>query len=800
MENIRLVISTGQSRKETHWKNINITWDELVERLKKTTRTPETQGQYANMKPSEKADIKDVGGFVGGSIKGGRRKAENIEKRYLLTLDADYAKPNFIEIIETLFDFECFIYSTHTHTKENPRFRLVAPLLKAINPEEYEAVARKVAEEIGIDMFDDTTYQVHRLMYWASTSFDGDFEFKHIKGKWLNPDTILAKYTDWKDSSQWATSSRTIRARERLIKKQENPLTKQGIVGLFCRTYDIDAAIETFLNDEYEKSSISDRYTYKHGSSAAGLVVYDNSKFAYSNHATDPASGILCNAFDLVRIHKFSDLDKNEPYNTPASKLPSYAKMIDFASNDKGVKHTIFKEKEAEALEDFKTEATDNNDNNDWIEELKLDKKGNVVATINNIKTILLNDKSLKDKIAFNELSQRIVKLEPMPWQKDDNKNNIWNDTDDAGLRNYLETRYGVTNAKKITDAFLLTADSNRFHPVRNYLNSLKWDGQKRLETIFIDYLGAEDTTYVRTVTKKILTGAVARVFEPGIKFDYALVLVGPQGIGKSEIISRLGCGFSSDTLTTLQGKEAYEQIQGFWIIELGELSALKKAEVETIKLFISKKEDAFRQAYARYTGRYPRQCIFIGTTNNDEFLKDQTGNRRFLPIDTEKQKITKVIWKDLTQDEVNLIWAEAVELYKNGESLYLDSKIEEIAKAEQDKHLEINPLTGLIEDYLEMLLPDDWDKRDLSQRRDYIHGNEFGQEKKGTKRRDKVCTMEIWCELLQQDINFFGKRQAREINEVLRTIDNWEPCKNKLRFGKLYKIQRGFIRKITEV
>jgi len=728
-------------------------------------------------------------------IKDGRRKAENIEKRYLLTLDADYAKPNFIEIIETLFDFECFIYSTHSHSKENPRFRLVAPLLKAINSEEYEAVARKVAEEIGIDMFDDTTYQAHRLMYWPSISFDGGFEFKHIKGKWLNPDEILAKYTDWKDGSQWATSSRTIKARERLIKRQEDPLNKQGIVGAFCRTYSIDAAIETFLNDEYEKSPISDRYTYKYGSSASGLVVYDNSKFAYSNHATDPASNILCNAFDLVRIHKFGELDKNIPYNTPTSKLPSYVKMTEFALDDKGVKHTVFKEKEAEALEDFKAEDPGNNN---WIEELKLDKKGNVVPTISNIKIILLNDKSLKGKIAFNELSQRIVKLEPMPWQKDDNKNNIWNDTDDAGLRNYLETRYGVTNAKKITDAFLLTADSNRFHPVRNYLNNLKWDGQKRLETLFIDYLGAEDTAYVRAVTRKVLTGAVARVYEPGIKFDYALVLVGPQGIGKSEIISRLGCGFSSDTLTTLQGKEAYEQIQGFWLIELGELSALKKAEVETIKLFISKKEDAFRQAYARYTGRYPRQCIFIGTTNNDEFLKDQTGNRRFLPIDTEKQKITKVIWQDLTQDEVDLIWAEAVELYNNGEPLYLDSKIEEVAKAEQDKHLEINPLTGLIEDYLEMLLPDDWDKRDLSQRRDYIHGNEFGQEQKGTKRRDKVCAIEIWVELFQQDINFFGKRQAREINDVLKSIDGWEPCKATQRFGKLYKTQRGFVRKIT--
>lgn len=799
LKDVKLVIATGRSRKEMYWKNQTITWDSLVNRLENTTRTSETQGEYKNMSAKEQADIKDVGGFVGGSVLNGRRKAENVDKRYLLTLDADYAKPDFIDLVETLFDFECCIYSTHTHIPEKPRLRLVAPFSRAVTPDEYEAISRKVAEELGINAFDDTTYQAHRLMYWPSTSYDGEYVFKKLEGGLLEPDKILAKYENWKDSSTWPTSSRTTQSRSRLIKKQENPTTKKGIVGAFCRTYDVESAIETFLSNVYEKCSNTDRYTYKFGSSSAGLVIYENGDFAYSNQATDPASAKLCNAFDLVRIHKFGELDKDAEYGTPANKLPSYIAMLEFAQNDKAVKHTIFKEKEKDVLEDFNDNYTDTIDDTDdtWIENLQLDKKGNVLPSINNIKIILLNDNGLKNKIAFNEFSQRIVKLGIMPWQQDDNRNNIWSDTDDSGLRNYLEIKYGVTSTKKIEDAFILTADKNKFHPVRDYLNSLEWDGKERVEKLFIEYLGADDNEYVRTVTRKALTGAVARIYEPGIKFDYALVFVGVQGEGKSEIISKLGCGYSSDTLTTIQGKEAYEQIQGFWLIELGELTALKKAEVEAIKLYISKKEDAFRQAYAHHTGRYPRQCIFIGTTNNMEFLKDQTGNRRFWPIDTCKEKATKSIWKDLTQSEVDLIWAEAVEIYRKGETLYLEPEMEKLAQDEQDKHLEDNPMTGLIEDYLEMLLPDDWDKRDLSQRRDYIHGNDFGKEQKGTKRREKVCALEIWAELFQQDINLYGNRQAREIKDILRKVEGWKPCKDKLRFGNIYGTQRGFIRKI---
>lgn len=794
MEDIKIVIATGQNRKELFWKNQNTTWHSLVERLKNTTKTTESQGTYKTMSSKQQADIKDVGGFVGGKILNGRRKAENIEKRYVITLDADFASMDFCENIELFFGFAYCIYSTHKHTKDKPRLRLLAPLSRGVSPDEYEAIARMIAKDIGIDMFDDTTYQAHRLMYWPSTSYDGDYIFKEGNGSPIDPDKILSRYDDWKDITSWPISNRTNILIKREIKKQEDPLIKKGIIGAFCKAYNIDTAIESFLKEIYEPCTVADRYTYVNGSSAAGLIVYDNSKFAYSNHATDPASGILCNAFDLVRIHKFGELDANAVLGTPTAKLPSYTAMLGFAQGDDNVKLEIFREKKEEVEKDFNI-YEDEVEDDTWLTQLELDAKGDTIASISNVKTILLNDKGLKGKIALNELSQRVVKLKLMPWQSD-NKKDIWTDTDDSGLRNYLEAKYGITSIQKIEDGFILTADKNKFHPIRDYLEKLEWDGEERLEQIFIDYLGAENNEYVKTVTRKTLVGAVARIFEPGIKFDYALIFVGPQGVGKSEIISRLGCGFSSDTLTTIKGKEAFEEIQGFWLIELGELTALKKAEVEAIKLFIAKKEDAFRQAYAHHPGRYPRQCIFIGTTNDFEFLKDKTGNRRFWPIDTNKLKATKNIWKDLNQDEIDNIWAEAVVLYRNAEELYLDERIEKLAEQEQERHLEENPITGLIYDYLNMLLPEDWAKRDLYQRRDYIHSADFGKEKTGTVKRDRVCALEIWAELMQEDPKDITDRQAREIKEILRRIEGWEACKSTMRFGGLYGTQRGFIKK----
>ena len=339
-----IILATGKSRKETHWKNKNMLYSELVEKLRVTTRTPETYEEYKKMSKVERDNIKDVGGFVGGSLKNGRRKAENVQSRTLLTLDLDYVTDiNIWSTIESLWKFSIVMYSTHSHSPEKPRLRLVIPLSRPVLPDEYQAIARMLANDLGIDQFDDTTYEPFRLMYWPSTSSDGEYVFKVQDLAWLNPDDVLAKYTfGWQDVSYWPESSRARAKLISAIKKQEDPLLKENIVGDFCRTYSISEAIGEFLGDVYTAGADDTRYTFVDGSTAGGVVVYED-KFSFSHHGTDPTSGILCNAFDLVRIHKFGHLDETaEQVGTDKNKK-SYLAMAEFAVKDEKVMKNILK-------------------------------------------------------------------------------------------------------------------------------------------------------------------------------------------------------------------------------------------------------------------------------------------------------------------------------------------------------------------------------------------------------------------------------------------------------------------------
>jgi len=791
-----IAIATGKSKKETHWKNKNILWSELVDKLSNTTRTPETYAEYKKMAKTDKDRIKDVGGFVGGSLKNGRRKAENVANRTLLTLDLDYVQGDIWSSIELLYDFSVAMYSTHTHAPDNQRLRLVVPLSRPVLPDEYQAIGRMVAEDLGIDQFDDTTYEPSRLMYWPSTSSDGEYIFKVQDSKWLNPEDVLDRYIDWKDISYWPESSRARAKINKALKKQEDPLEKRGIIGAFCRTYSITEAIGEFLSDVYVPGADETRYTYAEGSTTGGIVVYDD-KFSYSHHGTDPASNTLCNAFDLVRINKFGELDENAKEDTPVNRLPSFTKMSEFASSDKKVLVTIGQEKMAAVQEDFEPVAEESSkvDETKWLSELEYTEQGKLRSTINNFSLIIENEPFLKDKIAYNEFSNRAVVVDHLPWRAKDNLSD-WCDTDDSGLREFIEKYYSISSTAKCADALALSFERHKFHPIKEYLNSLLWDGEERVNTLFIDYLGAEDNNYVRIVARKILVAAVARVFNPGCKFDNMPVLSGPQGIGKSTIIKKLGQEWYSDSLTTVNGKEAYEQLQGVWILEMGEMMATKKADIEATKHFLSKTEDIYRVAYGRRTSRFPRQCIFIGTTNDREFLRDKTGNRRFWPIDVGINKRTKSVFDDLTEYEINQIWAEALQLYKDGEKLYLTGDEEKEAQRQQDEHSEESAKSGLIEEYLNKLLPEDWYELSIPEKRNFIQGTEFGEAKEGTLRRDKTCVMEIWVELFNGDPKQLTPMLSREINDILAGIKGWEKYNSKLRFGKVYGVQRAFIRK----
>ena len=761
---MKFKISTGNSRKDKLWKQKEVSWDEFVKRLSQTTVTSETQVEYRKMKKYQQDNVKDVGGFVAGELKEGRRRKENVLSRSMVTLDMDYADDAeaIASNIEMLYDYACCIYSTHKHTPEKPRLRIIIPLSRKVSADEYQAVSRMVAKEIGIELFDDSTYEPNRLMYWPSTSSDGEYFFRVIEGEFLNPDSILSLYKDWKDTSSWPVSSRQTAIIEKAMKKQEDPLKKEGMVGAFCRTYSITEAIEKFLPDVYEPSLMPDRYDYIPADSTAGVVIYDD-KYAYSHHATDPACGKLLNAFDLVRMHRFGHLDEDADEK---KQLPSYKAMVEFCIQDEEVKRQLAKEREEEVEEEFEIE------DDDWQLSLELNKNGSVKDTPTNILIIMRNDPRLKG-IAYNQMTHLIDVNGELPWEQ---VKPGWNDTDHAHLKMYFDRHYGIWSPTKVKDALLSAASERVFHPIRDYLDSLPvWDGTERVDRLLIDYLGAEDNSYTRAVMRKTLVAAVARIYEPGTKFDYILVLNGPQGIGKSTFFAKLGGKWFSDSLTVsdMRDKSGAEKLQGYWILELGELAGLRKMDVETVKSFITRTDDKFRQSYGINVENHPRQCVIVGSTNSTSgFLRDVTGNRRFWPVRVSGG--TKKVWE---MTEIDQIWAEALAKYRGGEQLILTGEVEQIAYEEQRDAMELDDREGIINDYLETLLPENWDSMDLYERKSFLAGqSEFGTEMPvGKVKREKVCVLEIWCECLGKDQSNLKRLDSYEIIGILKRIGGWE-------------------------
>jgi predicted P-loop ATPase len=784
-----LDIALGNNRRTKQWKNKRVKWSELLDKLAKTTRTAETVAEYRVMSRERQAEVKDCGGFVGGYCNNGSRS--DIRHRSVLCLDADYADAELWPDWELLYGNAAALYSTHKHTPDKQRLRLVVPLSRDVSPDEYQAIGRRVADNLGIDKFDDTSYQPQRVMFWPSTSQDGEYIFKYLDAPLLDPDTVLATYHNWADVSSWPMSSRVADITKRPDVKQQDPLSKGGLVGAFCRAYTIQEAIAEYV-PAYQPCDEPGRYTYTEGSAAAGVVIYDD-KYSYSHHATDPASGQLCNAWDLVRLHQFGALDVDADPDKPVTSRPSYKAMSQLATSDKRCRVQVVNDHMAEAAADFDDlgdAAPDKTteDPNGWKGQLKTTEKGGIAQKIENVVLVLRHDPRLKGRLAYNEMDHNIVARAALPWRQVQ-QDSQWVDADDAALRYYLERYYGLNGKDRIFDAVNIVAQECKFHPVRDYLDDCKWDGVPRVESLLIDYLGAEDNAYTRAVTRKTLAAAVARIYRPGCKFDYMLTLRGRQGIGKSAIIGKLGGPWFSDTFTTLQGKDAYEQVQGVWLVEVGELAGMRKAEAETIKLYISKQVDRFRPAYGRRLQEFPRQCVFVGTTNESQFLRDATGNRRFWVVDT-PNKAPKNMWQDLTEETVRLIWAEAVEIYKAGEPLYLSKELEAIAREVQESYEEENPKAGLIAEYLERLLPEDWDSMDPYARRQWL---ETGAQ--GTKRRDTVCTVEVWVEALGNSQEKLDRYAAKEIREILAGMPGWRSRGRAQRTCKPYGRQRYYER-----
>lgn len=789
-------IATARKKTSKKWRTFDITWEEFVDRLRSPLRTGETVREYFSMPKEEKDAAKEAaGGFVGGALNSGQRKTETVTSRSMLTLDADDVKTDMWRSAVMLLELTMVCYTTHSHTHNKPRFRWIIPTDRPMTPDEYPAVARKIASLLDINSMDPSTYEVARLMYWPTCSKDGEYLFRENSGKLLCVDEVLAEYGDneaWRDVSLWPIGDKEQEVRSRSVLRLGDPTEKPGLIGLFNRTFDVPSAIDAFLSDVYTDCG-NGRYTYTKGSTAGGAVLYNEGLYLYSNHATDPAGGMSCNAFDLVRIHRFGEQDEvcEREGDVPVTKLPSYKAMCKWAAELPEIKSQLLDERMSEladAFGDMANTAADDEDN--WVSQLKLNAKTGICEeTAKNALLIMMNDPELKDAMSTDMFADRPKLRASVPWRTERNipKAGLdWTDGDDAGLRLFLQDKWGLELERNIKNAQELLFAQKTFHPVREYLSELVWDGTPRLDTMLTDYFGTEDNAYTRAVSRKWMTAAVKRVMQPGCKFDCVMVMVGEQGIGKSSFADIISKGWFSDSMVDMSSKDGYDSLHGNWIIELAELSSVKRSDVESVKAFVSKREDTYRSAYARRTASHPRQCVFFGSTNDVEFLRDRTGARRFWPVNV----ITHLDRTKL-KENVDQLWAEAKYRYEQGEYLDLDAEDQREGWASMVlSHGVQDELEGQLDAYLDTPLPDNWYDMSPETRRDYIQGNLPGTAQ-GTVRRDRVCLTEIRVELLNEQRSTGGKDYtSRRLANLMNNNPNWKKLPKKVKLGKEYGAQ----------
>lgn len=809
----QLTISTAKSRNSKSWQQEYLSWEEFVTKLQKGTETKRvTVKEYHDMKASKNKakiaklnEVKDSKSFVGGAIKGNRRTKQSVETRSLLTLDADSIadKEEFLhKVDEVLGDTHYLIYSTLSHTPEVARLRLIVPLSEDVDADKHEAVARKIAEKIGMENFDRTTFEVNRLMYFPSKLMDAEevlFFENDIGYEPLDVDVVLSEYFDWTNRDEWERHPGDEIHRTMDRQQKGDPLEKPGNIGVFNRTYSITEAIDTFLSDIYTQGSQDDRYTFVGGSTGDGLVIYDNDTFCFSNHGTDPISGQMVNAYDLVRIHKYGHLDYGMGEAGKIGKMPSDKMMSKLMDKDKNCKKTRIEEKRNGLTSDFSGEDFDDVgekkvEAEDW--EASLDMEGDdYLLTARNLRLILTKG-PMDGVLAYNEASlQPVMRKEPA-WfdtvnieadrERFEGKTEVsWSDDDMHRMCEWLFGKYQFRNKDVIQTSFMTVCLERSYNPLKDYIRSLEWDGTPRAETLFIDWLAAEDSPYIRQVTRKSLLGAIWRVFKPGTKYDYMPVLVGPQGNGKSSLLKKLAItdDWFNDNVKELKGKEAQEQLQAGWIFEMGELDIMGKSSIEELKHFITQTTDKFRQAYGKLVKTYHRKAVFFGTTNKSDFLIDKTGNRRFLPITTGEMPEGQAHWDKLTGDAekeyFGQLWAEVYQWYLSGEGVFLDQKTTKLAQQMQKAHTYVDDFEERLIEWLDE--PEEADEFEIGE----------------PMLRTKVTSRQIYKEVLNGQETTVPRKIGNRIRMIMDGLPDWE-FKKSIRVtdenGKI-RISTGFER-----
>lgn len=763
-----LSIATARKKNDLHWTPDTVTWAEILAWVENP------------------ADQKDTTGYVLGTFTATRRvhKAgqepcvgmhrvkEGVTTRSALSLDIDSPDPDFIERMDLTWGYAALVHTTYSSAPDDPRYRIIIPVDREMAPDEYIAAAHTVMGMLGEDSFDKSSDQPWRFMYMPAAQDPAWFSHWVYDGPVASVDVLL-------DGFEIDLSEKPLPAPSR---RKRNPFEIEGVIGAFNRAYDDwDLLIETY-ELPYEKVS-DDRYQLAGSKSQAGMgPMAGVDGFVYSHHSNDPAHGKTCSAFDLVRLHHFGHLDEEANPQTPVNKLPSHTAMLDMASTDHRVTAELVGVDFSEAMDE------DVVSQDGWRINLRTAARtGQVRDVIQNWDLITANDQVFT-AIRFNEMSLSAEFSRDVPWRKVTPHTAGITHTDRWEIAHYMEREYaGFTPSKTRVDAMVdTTAGRNTINPLRDWLETLTWDGKSRIETCLP---GVRPTPYTRLVARKSMVAAVARAMEPGCKWDHTLVLYGSEGLGKSWWIEHIAKGWSAP-LGNIESKDTLLAMQKAWIVVSDEGTSLRKDEHDAQKEFLTRTADVFRMPYDRETLVHPRHFVIWSTTNDETFLRRQEGNRRFLIVHCEE----KVDFGDLTPEYVDQLWAEAFALYQAGEPLFLGEMESATAAGERERFVEEDSLAGVIEEYLETPVPTDWWEKSPEGRAQWLSDRAHGFEAAGTEVIDKVCSRQIWVEALGQR-NVPRRADLLEITNAIKRLDGWTTAPGRLRIPG-YGTQLTFIRK----
>ncbi|MFD0914947.1 VapE domain-containing protein [Pseudahrensia aquimaris] len=859
MENVIIRYSEGHDNLGKV-KNVEKSWGDFKKMLSQPARTKESYVDYIRLSVAEKLKLKQASGFFCGAFcKNGSRRKENVGDRVILTLDLDENAKAVLDSYQNgtnqICQAESFIQTTRSHSPDHPKFRMVILLDRSIDKEEHQALSRIVAHKVDPSMrsIDPVSHRMAQMMFKPTATRDGEFIFHECRtGKALNVDKVFAAFKrksgDWRDVSLLPKNPEHEDMLRDTMEKAEDPWAKDGPVGTFCRAWPIEDLIAEHLAEFYyavdDDTGSEPRYTPVGSSGAAGVVVYEDGRFIYSNHTTDPIAGMNVNAWDLYRLCKFADLDDGVDNRTSVGNLPSSKAMLKFvqgepryrqqaidekydfdeeldnAFSDEDVADAEFTNDESERkLSNSPTSATEPQQdqsifNPRWFQEdIEFDAQSKIKNTLPNTWRILANDNRTRGKLALNEFTGQPVVRDTIDPKIDgvakfhclDKMNGtMLTDKFDAMLRCILseaikKPKYAMNPRQlDLKEAVMTVAEYKKFHPIRDLLNSLTWDGVERLKTVLHRYMGTPDDAYHREVFMIWLVALVVRQFEPGAKFDQMIVLEGVEGgERKSTFCEKLALDkYHVDVNCDLSDSaKVVEKIAGCMVGEFAEMKSHNKTDSETIKSMLSRNVEQVRLAYAKRPETYLRQTVFIGTTNKTAYLKDPSGARRYWPVRVMKTR-DDPIDTEAFEEEYPQLLAEAVHLYREKRrakptgSLRLDLQSEE-ARAEQrlkvkiaDQETPEKVLAGQIDEW--MLTP--------TTKANILGGEEnFADEDDETQcLRIRTCGKEIAVEVMEKsNMTLLDSYQISAAVELCKTLRQTGVQK---RFPKGYGKQREYL------